>query len=50
MEPTSNAQRSKKYRGKTKENYKKNDALHKNRNRLMMKLNDSTKKRKRRIS
>ena len=50
MEPTSNDQRCKKYRGKTKENYKKNDALYKNRNWLMMKLNDSTKKRKRRIS
>ena len=31
MEPTSNAQRCKKYRDKTKENYKNNDALRKKR-------------------
>ena len=43
MEPTSNAQRCKKYRDKTKKNYKKNDALRKKRYRLMMKLNDSEK-------
>ena len=43
MEPTSKAQRCKKYRDKTKENYKKNDALRKKRCRLMMKLNDSEK-------
>ena len=43
MEPTSKAQRCKKYRDKTKENYKKNDALRKKRYRLMMKLNDSEK-------
>ena len=39
MEPKSNTQRCKKYRDKTKENYKKNDALFKKRYRLMMKLN-----------
>ena len=43
MEPTSNAQRCKKYRDKTNENYKKNDALRKKRYRLMMKLNDTEK-------
>ena len=43
MEPTSNAQKCKKYRDKTKQNYKKNGALHKKRYRLMMKLNDSEK-------
>ena len=41
MEPTSKAQRCKKYRDKTKENYKKNDALRRKRYRLIMKLNDS---------
>ena len=43
MAPTSNAQRCKKYREKKKENYKKNDALHKINYRLLMKLNDSEK-------
>ena len=43
MEPTSNPQRCKKYRDKTKENYKKNDVLRKKRYQLMMKLNDSEK-------
>ena len=43
MEPTSNAQRCKKYRDNAKENYKKNDALRRKRYRLMMELNDSEK-------
>ena len=43
MEPTSNAQRCKNYRDKTKENHKKNDALFIKGYRLMMKLNDSEK-------